>query len=87
LIFSDQAQQLQPVRLAGIGGEHLHQNLFGLPPLALLNQVCGLQNRRGKVSLHNGSILENSPMRRVFLFEASTDPPPLARSALKGEGE
>ena len=35
LIFTDQAQELQSVRLAPVGGEHLHQNFFSLPPLAL----------------------------------------------------
>jgi hypothetical protein len=44
LIFTNQAQELQPVRLAGIGGKHLRQQLVGLSPLALLNQVCGPQN-------------------------------------------
>jgi hypothetical protein len=64
LIFADQAQELQSVRLAGIGGKHLRQNLFGLPPLALLNQVGDLRDRRGQISFHDGSILKN--LRPVF---------------------
>ena len=57
-MFANQALELQPVRLAGIGGKHLRQYILGLSPLALLNEVCGPQNRRGHemVWLHGGSI-------------------------------
>jgi len=57
-MFANQAQELQPIRLARIGGKHLRQNLFGLPPLTVLNEVYGPQNRRGHemLWLHGDSI-------------------------------
>jgi hypothetical protein len=42
LIFTDQAQELQSVRLARVGGEHLRQHRFGLLPFAMPQQVRSL---------------------------------------------
>src|SRR5882724_1288831 len=68
-MFADQAQELQPVRLAGIVIQHLRQHRFGLLPLALPNEVRSLQYRRGKgirrMSRHGGSIMENSSLRSL----------------------
>ena len=60
LIFADQAQKLQPIRLVRIGGKHARQNLVGLLPAAMPDEIRGLQNRcgneTGRAFLHGRSI-------------------------------
>jgi hypothetical protein len=53
LMFADQAQQLQSVRFARMGGKQLRQQLPGLLPPAMPDQVRGLQKGCGnEIRLH-----------------------------------
>ena len=57
LIFADQTQKLQPVRLVRICGQNLRQHRVGLLQAALPDEIRGLQNRcaDGRPLLHGGT--------------------------------